>query len=163
MPEKGGDIFPSEPSAPTIRTTRNKKNKTPRRQQRARKGGDIFPQNTKFPCVASLVNKLSIEVPQRKKPPFLFHRLPPGDGSLGRGVNVFPRNTTLTSVTSDDNNLLLEGHVWHPTKADQFLPKGICPCKKQPSKRSPGTTRWQGGRRFSPKTKSPRVTQSYIT
>ena len=130
---KGGDIFPSEPSAPIIRSTRNKKNKTPRRQQRARKGGDVFPQNTKFPRVASLVNKISIEVPQRKKP--------------------------LTSDTPDDNNLLLEGHVRCPTKGDHFLPKGTYPCKKQPSKRSPGTTRWQGGDVFLQK-QNPRMSPS---
>ena len=65
--QKGGDVFPSEPSAPIIRPTRNKykEEQNPSRQQRARKGGDVFPQNTKFAHVASLVNKLSIEVPQK--------------------------------------------------------------------------------------------------
>ena len=67
---KGETFSPSEPLAPIIRSTRNKY-KDEHEITARRKGGDDFPQNTKFAHVASLIDKLSIKVPQKGGKPLL--------------------------------------------------------------------------------------------
>ena len=58
-----------------------------------KKGGRCFSENTKFAHIASLINKSSIEVPQKGgKPPFFINCLP-GDDSLGKGETFFQQQT----------------------------------------------------------------------
>ena len=69
---KGGDVFPSEPSAPIIRSTRNKykDEPNPSRQHRTRKGGTFFPKYKIF--ARCLVNRQIIYRSSIKRGETLF-------------------------------------------------------------------------------------------
>ena len=146
MPERGETFFHPNPRHPSF------EEQNPSRQHGARKGGDVFPQNTKFGHVASLINKLSIKVPQKGGKPLLSQPASratiryEGGGRCfsNRKHNPNERRLGRQQLTSRRTRLASNN-------------KGVFPCRKQPLKRSFGmTARRQGGRRFSPKTKSPR-------
>ena len=134
MPERGETFLHPTPRHQSLDPHETKRTKPPEDNSAQERGETFFQKKYKISARCLVSKQIIYRGSTKKETPF-YHKLPPGNDSLGTGGKVFPRNTTLTSVASDDNNLLLKGHVRHPTKADQFLPKGTCPCKKQPSKR----------------------------
>ena len=144
MPERGETFFNLNSRHQSFDLPETKRTKPLEDNSAQERGETFFPKIQNFRALPRLVNKLSIEVPQRKKPPFLFPRLPPGDDSLGRGGDVFQRNTTLTSVTSDDNNFSKDtsGNQQKPTN---FYRRELAPAKSNLRKDPLGQHAGKGG------------------
>ena len=110
------------------------------------RGETFFPKYNTY-ALTRLVNKLSIEVQQKKK-------LRPGDGLLEKGGLFSKKNNP--NKRRPERQQLASRRTFLILKAVQLIPKGTRPLQKAAFEKDPLG-------QHAPKTKYPRAAQSYLT